>query len=132
MAILKIRAEDNLSWLGIGSGWTWGYWTSTSWDGDAKSASGIIDLSAVFGLPAGINAISCCLGANGPAINITFRLSKNSSSLNAGIQQMTQVNASALNVWVAGIVECDANGDVYFSLSASLSRVYLYINGYLL
>jgi len=37
-----------------------GYYTSTDWDGDAKpfDSSGIIDLSAVFGVPAGVKAVA--------------------------------------------------------------------------
>ena len=111
-------------------GWIFGYWTSTSWDGDAKSASGIIDLSAVFGLPAGIKAIAVMIRGADTTQKIEFGLAKDSSNIYCGIMTQTPVYASSFYAWIAGIVPCDANGDVYFYCSAQIDVVYVYITGY--
>ena len=114
---------------GAGS-WTWGFWSSTSWDGDAKAgADGIIDLSAVFSLPAGIKAISLRFSVKDATVGTWGRVSVDSTDVNAGVI----VRAQVANIWndTGGIVQCDTNGDIYFAQSAALDGVELYINGYL-
>lgn len=98
--------------------------TSTSWDGDAFSttAKTKIDLSAVFGAPAGIKAA---------LIRIVARDS-GSSGFNAyvGLAPNNTDGSHALAVFPAGlannswddnqgIVPCDENGDIYYQISAS-------------
>lgn len=116
---------------GATEGWTWGQWSSTSWDGDAKSgASGIIDLSAVFGLPAGIKAVSLRLTIKDGAAG-TYAILSQSSTNNQG-SIIARVPVNNLYSDAAGVIPCDANGDIYFSQSAvEIDNVYLYINGYL-
>jgi len=99
--------------------------TSTSWDGDAYSttAKTLIDLSAVFGAPAGIKAI---------AVRITARDSGSASG--SGLFFMLApnnvANQSALTVRLdgvpndglrddSGVCPCDANGDIYYQIQAS-------------
>ena len=99
--------------------------TSTSWDGDSYSttAKTLIDLSAVFGAPAGIKAI---------AVRITARDSGSASG--SGLFFMLApnnvANQSALTVRLdgvpndglrdaSGVCPCDANGDIYYQIQAS-------------
>lgn len=106
-----------------------GYWTSTDWDGDAKNgANGIIDLSAVFGIPAGVSAVSALLMAEDETVDVYFAVVTDAASTYAGIHQRTQV--ANRFIYVAGIIPCDANGDVYFKQAGELDAVYLQITGY--
>ena len=105
-----------------------GYYTSTSWDGDAKNGNTIIDLSAAFGLPAGIKAIAANMLFNDETIYVAGGLSKGSTNINEGIRQVTQV-ANKFIV-CAGIIPCDDNGDVYWTQSGELDSVFIYITGY--
>ncbi|NCN42724.1 hypothetical protein GW916_15935, partial [bacterium] len=98
--------------------------TSTSWDGDARSTTGKtkIDLSAVFGIPAGVKAVLVAMQARDSG-------SAGNSSLFATLDPASGANAAFLSrpaglpndYWAShmGIVPCDANGDVYFQCVAS-------------
>ncbi len=109
---------------------------STSWDGDSFSttAKTKIDLSTVFGAPAGIKAVlfNVALRDSGSAANeclISLSPSSGAGGLSArcsGIANDKFVNACL-------IVPCDANGDIYYDIAASGSGtmdVYLQIYGY--
>jgi hypothetical protein len=111
--------------------------TSTSWDGDARSttAKTLIDLSAVFGVPAGVKAVlvKVALRDSGSAGGLyTFQLSGVSSGTNYSLSE----TASEINdrfTYGQGIVPCDANGDIYYALTASGTNtmdVWLEIWGY--
>lgn len=98
--------------------------TSTSWDGDAYSttAKTLIDLSAVFGAPAGIKAIQARMiardsGSSGASPY--FGLSPNNTA--ASIALNVRLDAMGNDVWheADGICPCDANGDVYYQISAT-------------
>ena len=99
--------------------------TSTSWDGDAYSTTGktLIDLSAVFGAPAGIKAIAviiaCRDSGSASGSGLFFMLAPNNVA-----------NQSALTVRLdgvpndglrddSGVCPCDANGDIYYQIQAS-------------
>ncbi len=96
--------------------------TSTSWDGDSFSttAATLIDLSAVFSVPAGVRAIS---------VSVAFRDSAsaaNEVAINLGPAAAVgalEIRASGIanDFWTAGsgIVPCDANGDIYYTITAS-------------
>lgn len=99
--------------------------TSTSWDGDARSttAKTVIDLSAVFGVPANAKAVNVRLLArdSGSAGMVTVRF---------GLAPNSTANSIALSCWPggktndaydenSGWVPCDANGDIYFQCVAS-------------
>jgi len=97
--------------------------TSASWDGDAYSttAKTLIDLSAVFGVPAGIKAILVTVTINDSASSggdYWFMLSPNNtvwSGLNTRLSKVT--NSAYHNE--THIIPCDANGDVYYQCNTS-------------
>jgi len=111
--------------------------TSTSWDGDSYSttAKTLIDLSVVFGAPAGIKAVLAKIAirdSGSAAASCLFQLSGVSSGTNYSLT----VQASPINdryAYFNGIVPCDANGDIYYMATASGSGtmdIFLEIRGY--
>ena len=112
--------------------------TSTAWDGDARSttAKTLIDLSAVFGVPAGVKAILVRLVARDSGSSSGFcqlGLSPNNTADSVAMQAYLQGVANDVYVSVNGVVPCDANGDIYYQINASGSAtmdVYLEIWGY--
>ena len=111
--------------------------TSTSWDGDSFSttAKTKIDLSAVFGVPAGVKAVlvkGALRDSGSAATSCLFQL----SGVSSGTKYSLTAQASPINdrfAYYSGIVPCDANGDVYYQIDASGSAtmdVYLEIWGY--
>ena len=114
--------------------------TSTAWDGDAYSttAKTLIDLSSVFSVPAGVNAVivNAAVRDSGSAAaaNALLCLSPTNSSL-AG----PKISCAGLpnDVWAYGsfIVPCNSNGDIYYQIVASgtgTMDAYLEIWGYFL
>lgn len=105
--------------------------TSTSWNGDSKTNAnnGVIDLSAVFGVPAGVKAVLCgvtCYSATG---GIALILKPDSDAASAPpINLHTTANTyRGQSAWVP----CDANGDIYFgSDSPTGAQVWMEIWGY--
>ena len=98
--------------------------TSTSWDGDAFSttAKTLIDLSAVFGVPAGVKAILVRMAARDSASYANSGLYISLSPTNAAGGAAILRPAGIVNdVYTDGmfIVPCDANGDVYYQIVAS-------------
>ena len=111
--------------------------TSTSWDGDAYSttAKTKIDLSVVFGVPAGVKAVvvKTAIRDSGSASSAClFQL----SGISTGSNYSLTTPASPVNdrYWYSqGIVPCDANGDIYYQITASgtgTMDIYLEIWGY--
>lgn len=99
--------------------------TSTAWDGDSYSTTPKtkIDLSAVFGAPAGIKAIlvRTYIRDSGSASSNDnwLLLSPNDTAYQgmyavfiSGIPNDTYSGST-------GICSCDANGDIYYQISAS-------------
>ena len=111
--------------------------TSTSWDGDSFSttAKTKIDLSAVFGVPAGVKAVLVKVAlrdSGSAAASCVFQLSGVSSGTNYSLTAIASPIADRF-AYYSGIVPCDANGDVYYQINASGSAtmdVYLEIWGY--
>ncbi len=103
--------------------------TSTSWDGDSKGVAdnGIIDLSAVFGLPAGITAVLLRLSMNDTTVGASVTYGPNAANNNAIILR-AQVSGQLIDQ--TGIVPCDPNGDIYTVFSQTLDNVYIVIYGY--
>jgi hypothetical protein len=110
---------------------------STAWDGDARSTTTKtkIDLSAVFGVPAGVKAVLVKVAlrdSGSAATSCLFQL----SGVSSGTKYSLTAQASPINdryAYFNGIVPCDANGDVYYQINASGSAtmdVYLEIWGY--
>ena len=109
-------------------GWfpTWHYLqvplTSTSWDGDGFSttAKTLIDLSAVFGVPAGVKAVLLFVWVrdSGSATNDTYLILGPTNSNLVGMA----IDPHAVNDRIRRatiIVPCDANGDIYYQIGAS-------------
>jgi len=103
--------------------------TSTSWDGDNKGTGdrATVDLSAVFGVPAGVKAVLMSIQTTGDAANDYIRFGPNSGN-NFTLTCRTQVNSQIMHA--SGIVPCDANGDVYCYTSGTVESVYVWIWGY--
>lgn len=96
--------------------------TSTSWDGDAYSttAKTKIDLSAVFGAPANIKSVLLYISCrdSGSAANDTFLVLSPNDTANSGmVVSPYPVNDRSGRFCVN--VPCDANGDIYYQISAS-------------
>jgi len=103
--------------------------TSTSWDGDNKGTGdrATVDLSAVFGVPAGVKAVLMSIQTAGDAANDYIRFGPNSGNSFA-LTCRTQANSQIMHA--SGIVPCDANGDVYCYTSGTVESVYVWIWGY--
>ncbi len=108
--------------------------TSTNFNGDnfGPTNDQTIDLSASFGLPAGIKAV-----------NVTLVISSNSGTTSDEVwlgpsssPSDNQLSCRAMNgvnqQYVSGIVNCDSNGDVYLTIlnAATTVRVWIEIWGY--
>ena len=98
--------------------------TSTSWDGDARSttAKTKIDLSAVFGVPAGVKAVLVRLTARDSGSSAGYcqlGLSPNSTAGSVAVQAYLQGVANDVYVTANGIVPCDSGGDIYYQITAS-------------
>lgn len=109
---------------------------STNWDGDAFSttAKTKIDLSVVFGVPAGVNAVlvNVALRDSGSAANECL-ISLSPSSSAGGMTARCSGIANDKFVNACLTVPCDTNGDIYYEISASgtgTMDVYLQIYGY--
>lgn len=113
--------------------------TSTSWDGDSFSTTGktIIDLSAVFSVPANVKAV------------LVDTYIRDSASAGGDYRLILSPNADATGTsftcggvandrWVgagSALIPCNADGDIYYQIAASGSGtfdVYIQIWGYLL
>jgi hypothetical protein len=98
--------------------------TSTAWDGDSFSttAKTKIDLSAVFGVPAGVKAVvvggTIADSSSGGTI-CTFRLSPNNTDGQAPMVANTLYVANGTYVPFHGTIPCDSGGDIYYQITAS-------------
>ena len=103
--------------------------TSTNWDGDTKTTANraIVDLSAVFGVPAGIKAVMMSIQTQADAANDYIRFGPN-STYNYVLTCRTQVANQIAHA--IGIVPCDANGDIYCYPSGDIENVQVWIWGY--
>lgn len=113
--------------------------TSTSWDGDAKSTASktLLDLSSVFGAPAGIRAILVYVSVNdsGSAANDTYLVLSPNNTANQGMVFNPFRSGNDHYGRYSGIVPCDANGDIYYQIAASGANTFdvvIQIWGYLL
>ena len=99
--------------------------TSTGWDGDYYSTTEKtkIDLSAVFGVPAGVKAVYVRLASldTGSYASTTtkVRLSPNNISGSGSLFSSSAGRANGRYEEAAGIVPCDENGDIYYQITAS-------------
>ncbi len=102
--------------------------TSTSWDGDAKGTgdNGIIDLSAVFGVPAGVAAVLVRMSQYDTVVGSWAALGPSSGNPFVLIARTIVANQFAD---AHGIIPCDSNGDIYATFSTTVG-VTLVIYGY--
>lgn len=103
--------------------------TSTYWDGDAYSSNGgktLIDLSAVFGVPAGVKAVllECVINDSSSLTYssyggawILFSGQNNEAWGGQGINLEKEPNDAHRNAHMT--VACNANGDIYYRINAS-------------
>jgi len=102
--------------------------TSTSWDGDSKGTGddGTIDLSAVFGAPAGIKAVLIRRRMEDATVGTEWTAGPSASST-ADI-----IRAQVTNVYVESnaVIPCDANGDIYCTFSGTIDDCIMQIHGY--
>jgi hypothetical protein len=104
--------------------------TSDAWDGDEKGVAdrAIVDLSAAFGVPAGVKAVLMSIQTKGTAAGDYIRFGPN-ATYNYAIICRTQV-AGVINYAGPSPVPCDSNGDVYCYPSTTIPDVYVMIWGY--
>ena len=97
--------------------------TSTSWDGDAYSttAKTVIDLSAVFAVPAGVYAVD---------VGVVIRDSASAAgdywiclgpTNAAGVGRRVRCSGLPNDSYTNGnfMVKCDASGDIFYQVAAS-------------
>ncbi len=104
--------------------------SSTDWDGDNKGLAdrAIVDLSAVFGVPAGVKAVLMSIQTTDDTAAQYIRFGPDATN-NFTLTCRTQVANQAANV--SGIVPCDANGDVYcYPSNDYIVGVFVWIWGY--
>lgn len=113
--------------------------TSTAWDGDSFSttAKTKIDLSDVFGVPAGVKAVLIRLSASDSASGTTNWLyagvSPNSTAGSMPIIARPSGRPDNNIEDIPGICACDANGDIYYETTASgtnTMKIWIEIWGY--
>lgn len=96
--------------------------TSTSWDGDAFSttAKTLIDLSAVFSVPAGVKAVlvRASVQDSGAGASDCMLILGPTDTANLGMVFNCFPSNDRWNR-VSAIVPCDANGDIYYQTIAS-------------
>ena len=116
---------------------TTGPLTSTSWDGDARSteAATLLDLSSVFGVPAGVKQVLVRLACRDSAAVGTVSLNANVGPSATYFYQVSSIaHGGDLVTSQTAPCNCDANGDIYYRIAASgagTMDVWLEIWGYL-
>lgn len=109
---------------------------SASWDGDSyvAVAATVLDLSAVFGVPAGVKAVlarvecrdSAAWGTTGNYVSV-------GPSLLGYYSLAVHSHGGSVKNSGTGVVPCDANGDIYYRIVASVGHpmeVWIEIWGY--
>lgn len=110
--------------------------TSTSWDGDSFSTVGTstqLDLSSVFGVPAGITAVLMNTQVKDSAGAGNYYFGCGPSSTYWYAQTIYSVSSSVYCQGRPVAIPCDSNGDVWYRIAASGSNtlnVYIRIWGY--
>jgi len=111
--------------------------TSTSWDGDSFSTTSktLIDLSSVFGVPAGVKAVYVQMAIRDSASSTTDAWIVLGADNTAGKGINFGCGGLANDMWArpAAIVPCNTDGDIYYQINASGTStfdVYLLIWGY--
>ena len=121
----------------ISGGWTFlsAPLTSTSWDGDAHSTetTTLIDLSAVFSVPAGVKAVLLrvdCRDSGSASDSVYFYAGPTNT---AYYQVVNRPPGGDLKRQIQEVCNCNTDGDIYYRIGASGSGtmdVWLEIWGY--
>lgn len=96
--------------------------TSASWNSSLRSTTSatVIDLSAVFGVPANVKAVLVRAEsketANTPSTGTYFSVGPSAAYYYAVVAHAV---GSTLKASITGICPCDANGDIYYRVVAS-------------
>lgn len=115
------------------------YLTSTSWDGDLFSTTGAsniqLDLSSVFGAPAGIKAVLLGYSVKDTNYSDTYDSFIAFTSGSSYTQYVAVRAQSSTSKYVSGslVVPCDSNGDIWYKVqvaSGTTLSVYLQVMGY--
>lgn len=107
--------------------------SSTSWDGDAFSdvSPTVLDLSAVFGVPANVKAVTIWMAIrDSGAAGAYVYFGPSSTSWSVGAYTVV---GSDMPHYCSGICPCDANGDITYTVNATgtgTCDIWLYITGY--
>lgn len=105
--------------------------SSTDWNGDAKTSAnnGTIDLSSVFGAPAGIKAVSVRWITQSDTTGKEAALQITSAGASLCISNRHP--ATGTYVEQTSVCTCDANGDIYVSFASGANYLaWLIITGY--
>ena len=110
---------------------------STSWNGNSFSTTSktLIDLSSVFGVPAGVKAVYVHMAIRDSASSTTDAWIVLGADNTAGKGINFGCGGLANDMWArpAAIVPCNTDGDIYYQINASGTStfdVYLFIWGY--
>lgn len=102
---------------------------SAAWSGVAKAASvSVIDLSAEYGLPDNVKAVSVTLIGWDETVGVHFGVCPGNNLTYPHVNAYTP--AAGVRVSSSGVVACDSNGDVGFFTDSELDGVALWITGY--
>ena len=97
--------------------------TSTSWDGDSYSTTSktLIDLSAVFGVPAGVYAVLVRteIRDSGSAAGDPYLFLWSTNAANVGVMASCAGLTNDARARDTHVVPCDVNGDIYYQLNAT-------------
>jgi hypothetical protein len=114
--------------------------TSASWSGNLYSttAKTLIDLSIVFGVPAGVKAVLVRgvildSGSAAAGVNTTWMCLGPTNASGIGMHWRAASNPNNFYDDKQQIIPCDSNGDIYYQLNATgvnTMGVYLQIWGY--
>jgi len=96
--------------------------TSLAWDGDARSttAKTVIDLSAVFAVPAGVRAVLVYVYVrdSGAVGSDTWMCLSPNNVAGQGMLFSPMPVADRYGRY-SGLIPCDVNGDIYYQIAAS-------------
>lgn len=129
--LVKILGGESYE-VHAGYGFPEGILTSTSWDGDAKSSTTgtKIDMSAVFGVPAGVHGVWIQLYANHGSAGAYFGVGPCTETQDPNGTSTVQVRETGVDRGNdnTGPVRCDSNGDLYYS-TGGIDHAYIWVTG---
>jgi hypothetical protein len=103
--------------------------TSTAWDGDAKTTgdNGVIDLSSVFSVPAGVKGVLVKIIGASSTVGRYFGVGAEDGSPIVA----QRVSIAGQNAYMGPLpCPCDANGDLHFYTDGNMTAMYILIYGY--